>query len=281
MQLDEFESRFKRAAKKVFEIHDVTYRNVLVVTDLSEQAAADFAEKLKVFRGIADDATWTILDQSSFPGVVRILSTLDQVKPDLIISYRNLNYADKRQAYTLGVYIDVLTQATPVPVLLVPSPDEDDFDDLIRFTDQVMVITDHLQGDYRLVDSALPFAVPDGRLTMLDVEDELDFQRTVAAIEKIPDIDSDTARELLRAELLREPNEYVTAASTALAERHPGLTVEGVVQLGHPLSVARDYVDRNKVGLIVLNTKDATQLAMHGEAYAMTVELRRTPLLLL
>ena len=108
----------------------------------------------------------------------------------------------------------------------------------------------------------------------LDVEDELDFQRTVAAIEKIPDIDSDTARELLRAELLREPNEYVTAASTALAERHPGLTVEGVVQLGHPLSVARDYVDRNKVGLIVLNTKDATQLAMHGEAYAMTVELR-------
>jgi hypothetical protein len=40
-------------------------------------------------------------------------------------------------------------------------------------------------------------------------------------------------------------------------------------------------VDEHHVDLLVLNTKDEDQLAIHGLAYPLAVELRNTPLLLL
>ena len=40
-------------------------------------------------------------------------------------------------------------------------------------------------------------------------------------------------------------------------------------------------IERHQVDLLVLNTKDQHQLAMHGMAYALAVELRQTPLLML
>ena len=42
-----------------------------------------------------------------------------------------------------------------------------------------------------------------------------------------------------------------------------------------------DIIAEHNVSLLVMNTKDDEQLAMHGVAYPLAVELRETPLLLL
>ena len=43
----------------------------------------------------------------------------------------------------------------------------------------------------------------------------------------------------------------------------------------------RRLIEQHEVDLLVLNTKDEDQLAMRGIAYALAVELRQTPLLML
>jgi len=51
--------------------------------------------------------------------------------------------------------------------------------------------------------------------------------------------------------------------------------------MGHRLQDYKRLVTEHDVDLLVMNTKDHEQLAMHGVAYPLTVELRDTPLLLL
>ncbi len=51
--------------------------------------------------------------------------------------------------------------------------------------------------------------------------------------------------------------------------------------MGNHLRDYRRLIEEHKVDLLVMNTKDDEQLAMHGLAYPLTVELRNTPMLLL
>ena len=57
--------------------------------------------------------------------------------------------------------------------------------------------------------------------------------------------------------------------------------VEQLVGFGHRLSEYKRLIEQHQVDLLVLNTKDEDQLAMHGIAYALAVELRQIPLLML
>ena len=43
----------------------------------------------------------------------------------------------------------------------------------------------------------------------------------------------------------------------------------------------KELVEENEIDLLVMYTKDEEQLAMHGIAYPLAVELRSTPLLML
>ena len=51
--------------------------------------------------------------------------------------------------------------------------------------------------------------------------------------------------------------------------------------MGHHLSTYKELVQKHQVDLLVMNTKDEDQLAMHGIAYPLAVELREIPLLML
>ena len=53
------------------------------------------------------------------------------------------------------------------------------------------------------------------------------------------------------------------------------------MKLGCQLSDYRELVDENEIDLLVMYTKDEDQMAMHGVAYPLAVELRETPLLML
>ena len=64
------------------------------------------------------------------------------------------------------------------------------------------------------------------------------------------------------------------------ADRTP-FDVEEVVRLGHHLREYVHMVEEHEVDLLVMNTKDQDQLAMHGLAYPLAIEVRTVPLLLL
>ena len=66
-----------------------------------------------------------------------------------------------------------------------------------------------------------------------------------------------------------------------MRELRQDITVEEIVVMGNRLRDYRRLIDEHEVDLLVLNTKDDEQLAMHGVAYPLTIELRNIPLLLL
>ncbi len=283
-RIDQFESVFRAAAKSRYTPGEVKLDRIMVVTDLDADAGRRYTARIATFlEGVTgiDSAAWTALHGET-ETVGALLEAVQNHEPDLVCTYRNLHSGSFRWPYTLGDHAAVLTQVTRAPVLLLPRP-EDMTDEAVNNTDRVMAITDHLAGDARLVDHAVAFTRTGGRLTLAHVEDDGVFERYLDVVGKIPEIDTDTARELIRARLLKEPADYVETIRQALAEGGlgAGIQVASEITMGHQLSVYRALVERQRIDLLVLNTKDDDQLAMHGLAYPLAVELRRVPMLML
>ena len=88
-------------------------------------------------------------------------------------------------------------------------------------------------------------------------------------------------KEELPRQLLKDPLDYVQSCKNMLQEANIDITIEHSVTLGHLLKDHLQLIESHEVDLLVLNTKDDDQLAMHGLAYPLAVELRKTPLLML
>jgi nucleotide-binding universal stress UspA family protein len=142
-------------------------------------------------------------------------------------------------------------------------------------------MTDHLVGDDRLVNWAARMTADDGTLVLANVEDELAFERFMDVVGKIPSIETDDARVALHDRLLRDARDYIESCVRALAEGGLPFTVEEVVTHGHHLAEYKRIVEERDADLLVMNTKDEDQLAMHGLAYPLAIEVRTIPLLLL
>ena len=113
------------------------------------------------------------------------------------------------------------------------------------------------------------------------VEDDAVFERYMEAIERIPEIDSDEARGLLDTTLLKESSDYIATCIEALHTARPELKCESRVTRGHFLRQYTKLIEQSEIDLLVANTKDDDQLAMHGMAYSLSVELINTAMLLL
>ena len=157
-----------------------------------------------------------------------LLELVEEQRPDMVATYRCLHSVAWRWDFTLGAHIDVLTQATTTPVLLFPHPDRTGKTERLGgaeapgMTDRVMAVTDHLTGDERLVNAALAFAEPEGTLFLSHVEDDAVFERYLDVIGKIPEIETESARETLgwqeastdwRAVMAREDIDVVDIAT--------------------------------------------------------------------
>ena len=57
--------------------------------------------------------------------------------------------------------------------------------------------------------------------------------------------------------------------------------IEAIVAMGDRIHEYRRLIEDHHVDMLVLNTLDGDQLAMHGQAYPLAVELRAIPLLML
>jgi hypothetical protein len=283
--LDQFESAFRSAAKEVFHHQPMVVRKILVITDKNEAETAAFTGAIRAFIGatLAEQApSWREVIGPEYANIEELLEICEREQPDLICTYRHLKSDDWRYEHSLGEYLDVLSQTASAPVLALPHPDADRAaDHALVNTDVVMAMTDHLTGSDLLVNAAVTFTQPGGRLCLTHVEDEHAFDRVLEVISKIPEIDTDVAREAIRAQLLKEPHDYVRSVKHVIERAGIAIEISELVVMGHHLSAYRKLVGDHAVDLLVMNTKDEDQLAMHGMAYPLAIELRHIPLLLL
>ena len=283
--VDQFESMFRSASREVFRHERVNIESVLVVTDRDEQQAKLFGDQVRRFLSVVSDnenTHWRDVHGSEFQTAGELLNVVESAAPDLICTYRNLHSTAWKWPYSLGTHVDLLTQHMNVPVMLLPHPQaERSAEHAIENTDRVMAIADHLTGDDRLVNHAARYTDNGGTLWLTHVEDEATFQRYIETISKIPAIDTDEAREAVRRQLLKEPEDYIAGCVEVLQNAGNHVKVEHLVVFGHHLSEYKRLIEQHEVDLLVMNTKDEGQLAMHGMAYALAVELRQIPLLML
>ncbi|MFT4543171.1 MAG: hypothetical protein ACI841_003120 [Planctomycetota bacterium] len=282
-RVDQFESVFRSADKPLFPYQPHEYARVMLVTDLAPEPAAAYQGMLaEILPPSAGSGGWLNISGERTRDLPAILDEIRGFGPDLVCTYRNLHSEAWRWPYSLGEAVDVLTQATGFPVLVLPHPEAGrEHEHAMQNLDQVMALSDHLAGSAALVNAALGFAESSGKLWLAHVEDDADFERIMTAISKIPAIDTDLARESLMAQLLKEPHDYITTCRNAIGAAGSKVSVEEIVVASHRLEECKRLVLEHKLDLVVMNTKDEDQLAMHGLAYPLAVELREVPLLLL
>lgn len=284
-KVDQFESIFRAASREVFRYEPIAIRSALVVTDLDAAGTEAFAATVRRFTKVLGGegaVRWHNLAADGFASAAELLECVTREQPDLVCTYRNLHSSAWQWPYSLGTHLDLLTQHTVVPVLVLPHPRAGKASaHALANTDTVMAITDHLTGDHRLVNYAVRFTEAGGTLWLTHVEDELTFGRYMGAISKIPEIDTDTARDALREQMLKDPREYIRSCRAVLQGEGLKATIETIVTFGQRLAEYRELIAEHEVDLLVMNTKDADQLAMHGLAYELAVELREIPLLML
>ena len=280
MKIDDFESVFRSAVKTRFHLQPPQIETVLVISDLEASLAAHFLQEVQTFLGFGDAVEWSTLNADDSTEVPQILDRVRRNPPSLIVCYRHILGNGAKLPYSLGSTVDSLTQATDVPVLLMPRPSDDTYK-LPKTTERVMVVTDHLTGDDKLVNWASYICNDEGTLFLTHIEDERVLAKYLEVISKIPGIDVTVATEKVPQKLLAMPLDYVQSTAEELASNNIHEKVVPIVNLGVPVTAYETLVEDHEIDLLVMNTKDSGQSAMHSLAYALSVEIRDRPLLLL
>lgn len=281
-QIDEFESMFRRAERQPFVYADVPVHSVAVVGDLHHTDLAAVRQRLQEFVPRLKDAdNWRFITANDYQSVTDLLAVLDQQQLDLVVTWRHLGEARGIPPFSLGSVLDVLTQATTIPVMVLPDSPDSRWLHAGNDCNRVMVVTDHISGDQRLVNYGARFCSLGGTVWLTHIEDEQVLERYLDAIERIPQIVSAEAREWITAQLLKDAHDYITTCSNVLRDDGPNLASREVVRCGKLLRVLQELIDEQEIDLLIANTKDAGQMAMHGVAHSMAVEFVDVALLLL
>ena len=281
-RVDQFESIFKRADKARFAYRRPEIRRVTLVTDVNATGTAVLLKRVQQFLAVLETESpeWHTLGEGDYDRKSDLLERLLEHQADLIVTSRNLRQSDKNTPHSLGVYLDTLTQATQAPVLVLPDTQHRG-EGAMTQTASVMVATDHLVGDARLISHAVRFTQAAGQVHLCHVEDDAAFAYYLDAISKIPAIDTALAEQALREQLLKQPADYIAHCIEVLHSHGLTATLHAHVLMGHRLRDFRRLIDDHSCDLLVLNTKDEDQQAMHGLAYPIAVEFRDIPLLML
>ena len=280
--IDQFESFFRSSVREPFKYQAMKINKILFVCDLEGDDAKAYADNVKIQLSniLADNHEAIVLDGSQRRKLEDLLNDINSHNPDLICTYRSLYSEGWKYPYSLGEHADVMVQHTNIPVLMTPHPGAG-VDNPKSSYSKVVVMTDHLAGEHQLINTAVNIVSAEGNLCLGNIEDQKNFDRIMDSISKIPSIDTDSARELLSQQLLKEASKYADSAAEKLKEIKSGLTVNTKVQFGHHLKDYKNLIEGEGAELLILNTKDDDQQAIHGLAYPLAVELRTISLLML
>ena len=280
--IDEFESMFRRAEREPFVYDDVPMGHVVLVTDGTPAQADALRATLQDFiPALRNSSDWETLTAEDYHNVGELADRLAPLAADLVVTYRHLQEKSLVPQHSLGVYLDVLTQVLETPVLVLPGTAAHPVSLENRTCHRVMLVTDHIAGDSRLINYGVAVSSGQGEVWLCHVEDDAVFERYMQAFEKIPAIDSDTAREELDRQLLADARHFIDTCLAELREKVPAVEFHSSVTRGHRLREFMQLVESQNADLLVVNTNDEDQLAMHGMAYALSVEMIDRTLLLL
>ena len=280
-KIDQFESAFRSAIRPHYQPRPYPIREILLVIDLDEDDATQFLSKVDpFFSGVTPVPKLTLLPVESSRDLSTLIQSVDDHQPDLICTYRNLHTDHGKYPYTLGDHVEVLTQVTDTPILLLPRPEKLSQISLSA-PSRVMAITDHFAQTPELIDAAVSLVDTPGHLILGHVEDDATFERYISIISRIPEIDTDAARRLIQEQMMRDANAFLTQCQEAIQAHQPELQVYSEVQMGHHLQTYVAFLEEHQAQLLVMNTKDDDQLAMHGLSYPLAIELSHLPMLML
>lgn len=282
-KIDEFESLFKSADKPTLRYQPPTLKTVVVVTDTgrdeTDRLLAAVRKFLRVIDG--DDTSWFAVGGGDYKTVAGLVERVSARDPGLIVTYRHLHDSDREPTFSLGAYLEELIKKMPMAVLVLPGDTDAAHYALGAHTSSVMVVTDHITGQGRLVSCAAALTEPGGTLTLVHIEDDATLQRYVNAISKIPAIETDLAEANLRQQLLKEPGDYITSCEEVLRRAGVNIELKRAVELGHTLTDYRRLIAEHRVDLLVMNAETEDQRSMMDKTHVMTSEFREVPLLLL
>lgn len=280
--IDEFESMFRKAERASFSHVEIPIESVALVTDGDAATAEELKGALQNFLPVlAEAGEWRLISGDDYSNVAQLQEKLEAEQTDLIITQRHLQEDSLVPQHSLGVYVDVLTQVTSIPVLVLPGTAAHPIDISGKVAQKTMVVADHISGDSRLINYGARFCPNGGTLWLCHVEDDAVLARIAGAFERIPEIDTEIGRKLLEAQLLKEASDYIRTCVEELRKDRPRIACESRVVTGHFLKQYKKLIEEAGIDLLVANTKDEDQLAMHGMAYSLSVELIETPMLLL
>ena len=144
-----------------------------------------------------------------------------------------------------------------------------------------MVLTDQLNDHPGLIDAALTIVQEGGLISLAHIEDEAQYERYMSFISKIPEIDTEVARASIKDQMFKEAEAFVEVIKTTLEEQRVKVNIHADIRMGHQLRTYVSMVELNHIELVVIQSKDEDQIAIHGLSYPLAVELRDIPLLIM
>ncbi len=281
LALDEVESQFRAALRVRPKLELPVVDRVVLLTDRPASESRRMLTPVARFLSVLSPARFEVWSEDLTRGIVPLVDHLAASPPDLIVTYRHLFEANWDLPHSLGTYADVLIQDAPVPVLLLPHPNVPNLALGAMSTARAMVVTDHIVGDTSLVSWGLRLVQRGGVLNLCHVEDDAVYRRYINAISKIPGLDTELATEGIERRLLAEAEAYVVDVRALVEKTFPGIACVPVIRRGHRIQEHLEIINGAEVDVVIANSKDDGQQAMHGTAYSLAIELMRTPLLLL
>lgn len=280
-KIDQFESLFRSAVQTQYTPRSYPIRDVLVLTDLPEGEDTTYLSQLEpFFDGLSAKPKLTLIPREQSEALEQLIELIQGHQVDLICTYRNLHTSYGAFPYTLGGHVEVLTQVCEAPILLTARPEQLG-GARMESPHRVMALTDQFEEHPHLIDAATAFVKEPGALILSHVEDSATFERYMSAISKIPSIDTDDARVALTQQLISSAESYISRTREAINSVHPTISVLSEVKMGHLISEHTALVAEHRVDLLVMDTKDEDQLAMHGLSHPLAIELSNLPLLML
>lgn len=281
-KVDQFEGVFRAAARPTYEYHPLVIGTALIASDLDTPERDAFEAEVTSFTRALPGVSWTSVGRDGVANPDDLLELVNGHAFDLVVTYRHLGTGEGDWPHGLGARVDLLAQGAPCPVLVMPHPQARAAAyRSIRSTDTVVVATDRLSGDARLINYAVCFAADGGELVIAHVEDEAVFDRYMDALARIPALDFDVVKAQVRERLLDEAEDYVKSCRSALGDRGTTLEVRGQVSMGSDFEDIERVVGTHGPDLVVTSTRDELRPAMRGMAYSLASELRDVPILLL
>lgn len=283
MELDQMASMFRSAWKQDYAYTPPQLKKLLLITDKDSAKSAQILENVKAYLGVLNDdpPEWRVLSKEDYHTISVLIENCQAWQPDLIISYRHLWHDEKGLNHSIGAYLDMLTQCTDIPVLVLPHLENKDYTQALNSTQEVMVITDHLAEEQGIIDYGVRLTQQQGTLFLAHVEHMHVYKRYIKAISKIPDLNTEIAEDKIANQLLKEPRELIDKIVLTLDNSDIDLNIVPLVTFGHTVKTYRELLDKHSIDLLILRTKDGDQLAMQGDAYSIAVEFTDIPLLLL